>query len=36
MSSKEKEPLKQRIAEINEAAVGDKENTTHSPTPVNV
>ncbi len=34
MSIEEKETLKQRMAEINKAAVGDKENTTPSLTPM--
>jgi hypothetical protein len=34
MSTKEKETLKQRMAEIDKAAVGDKENTPPSLTPV--
>jgi hypothetical protein len=34
MSTKEKETLSQRMAEINEAGSGDKENTPPSLTPM--
>jgi hypothetical protein len=36
MAAEEKETLKRRMAEIDEAAVGDKENTPPSLTPVKI